>query len=163
MKSVLLLCLALVWASQSQARLILPAPAPPVHLRDLDGRPMDLASLAGKVVLVDFWATWCGPCREEAPLLKGLQDRYRDRGLRVLGLSLDDNAAPVRKFRREKGLNYPVALADLTTTARFGGVLGLPTLFLVDRSGRIVMERQGEIDFKKFTQELEKTLGPSNQ
>lgn len=132
------------WAAAAVAKpLVLPAPAPTVHLRDMDGRVLDLARLRGRVVLIDFWATWCGPCREEIPTLKKLQERYGPRGLSVLGLSLDGEAAPVLAFRRQAGLNYPVALADLSTTARFGGVLGLPTLYLVDRAGVLRRRFQG--------------------
>lgn len=132
------------WAAAAVAKpLALPAPAPRVHLLDLDGRDLDLARLRGRVVLIDFWATWCGPCREEIPALKKLQARYGSRGLTVLGLSLNGEAAPVLAFRRQVGLNYSVALADLSTTARFGGVLGLPTLYLVDRTGVLRRRFQG--------------------
>jgi thiol-disulfide isomerase/thioredoxin len=75
--------------------------APDFSLQDLDGKQLDLANYRGRVVLLDFWATWCTPCRGEIPHFVELQDKYRDRGLQVIGISMDDNAKPVREFYRQ--------------------------------------------------------------
>jgi len=143
------------------ARLKLPAPLPTRPLRDLDGKVLDFKALRGRVVLVDFWATWCGPCREEVPVLKALQSRYGSRGFSVVGLSLDENARPVDQFRKAQALNYPVAMADLTCTAAFGAVLGLPTLFLADRQGTLVILEQGSIKPKELRRQIERLWGPA--
>ena len=156
--AILALGLVLSLSSRAGARLKLPVPAPALRLVDLDGRKVNLAALQGQVVLVDFWATWCGPCVEQAPRLKALQEKHRHSGLRLIGLSLDDSAAPVEKFRKKLGLNYPVALADVSTTAAFGGVLGLPTLFVIDRKGQVVFERRGEIGPKELDALAENAL-----
>ncbi len=119
---------------------------PPVEFsaREPSGGTIRAEALRGKVVLADFWATWCGPCREEIPQLERLQRRLGPRGLRVLGLSLDDSAKDVRAFLRTHPVAYPVAMADAATLRAFGGVLGLPTLVLLDRGGHPVGRFKGE-------------------
>jgi cytochrome c biogenesis protein CcmG, thiol:disulfide interchange protein DsbE len=102
----------------------------------LDGAPLTADALRGRVVLVNFWATWCLPCRVEMPLLQRMYDRHRDRGLVVLGLSVDrGDPATVRAFLRERGVTYPVAVVGGNVARAFGGVRGYPTSILVDRTG----------------------------
>jgi thiol-disulfide isomerase/thioredoxin len=160
-----LIAALLLWAPLAgrAGGLKLPAPAPTLRLTDIDGKLMDLAGLKGRVVLLDFWATWCGPCRDEAPALKALQASLGPQGLTILGLSLDETPGPVKKFRRELGLNYSIAMADLSTTARFGGVLGLPTLYLVDRRGIIVQRFHDGASRASLEASIKKALGPSPQ
>jgi thiol-disulfide isomerase/thioredoxin len=120
-----------------------PAPAPSFAARDLDGREIALGSLRGKVVLVNFWATWCGPCRAEIPDLIALQEEYRD-GLQVIGISQDE--APVdlvRRFVADHHMNYPVVMSSPEIEALFPGVNALPTSFIVDRQSRIVQKHVG--------------------
>jgi thiol-disulfide isomerase/thioredoxin len=111
------------------------------------GSEMALEDLRGRVVLVNFWATWCKPCREEIPLLVEFQDRYAGRGLQVLGLALDD-PAPVRAYAAEMGINYPV-LVDAMGVAKvqdaYGGNSLLPFSALVGRDGRILATHSGEL------------------
>lgn len=118
--------------------------APAFELETLDGAPVSLADLRGKVVVVNFWATWCPPCRVEMP---GFQRVYTDRredGLVIVGVSLDQGGeGPVREFVRERGITFPIAMADANVAQAFGGVRTLPTSFLIDREGRIRQEVTG--------------------
>jgi peroxiredoxin len=105
----------------------------------LDGDAVQLSRYAGRVVLLDFWATWCGPCRAEIPHLKRVREAYAGRGFEVIGVSLDD-AGPeaVRAFVAREAIPYPVVLGDLELAELYGGIEVIPTAFLIDREGRIV-------------------------
>ena len=112
--------------------------APAVTLSLLDGRPQPLADLKGRVVLVNFWATWCPPCRAEMPGFQKIYDATRSAGFTVLGISMDDKSpAEVASFLHDRGLTYPVAMATEQAVAAFGGINDYPTSFLIDRRGRI--------------------------
>jgi thiol-disulfide isomerase/thioredoxin len=132
--------------------------SPTFSLTDLNGRNLELSTYRGKVVLLDFWATWCGPCRIEIPGFVGLQDRYREEGLAVIGISLDDGPEPVREFYREFKMNYPVAMGDDKVSELFGGILGLPTTFLIGRDGRIYAKHVGATDISVFEEEIKELL-----
>ncbi len=104
----------------------------------LDGPELRSDSLRGKVVLVNFWATWCTPCRVEMPLLEQMYARHRDAGLVIVGLAVDRvSTDAVRRFVSERGVSYPIAHVDADAEHTFGGVHGYPTSFLLDRTGRI--------------------------
>ena len=136
---------ALIFRFSPLAHLEEPAPphheehpvAPKFRLQDIAGRPLELSDYRGKVVLLDFWATWCTPCRWQVPELVELQAKYRTRGLRVIGISMDDEAKPVRVFYKDFEMNYPVAMGGDPVADLFGRVPGLPTTFLIGRDGRI--------------------------
>lgn len=118
--------------------------APDFHLTALDGRPVSRDALRGQVVLVNFWATWCPPCRVEMPGFQDVYDRHRASGFTILGVSTDARGrAPVARFLAEHGITYPVAMASGGIGQAFGGVRTLPTSFLIDREGRIRHEVQG--------------------
>ena len=131
--------------------------APEFSLTDLSGQPLKLANFKGKVILLDFWATWCGPCRMEIPGFVVLQDKYRDQGFQVVGVSMDDGPEPVRDFYREFKMNYPVAMGDDKLGELYGGILGLPTSLIIGRDGRIYAKHVGASDISIFEEEI-KTL-----
>ena len=110
--------------------------APDFSVRTLDGATIATADLRGRVVLVNFWATWCPPCRIEIPALQRLHEDFADDGLVVLGLSTDaGGTGAVAEFLADRGVSYPVAMADGPTRRAFGGVSALPTTFILDREG----------------------------
>jgi peroxiredoxin len=117
--------------------------APDFTLTQLNGGQLTLSSYRGKVVLLDFWATWCVPCREEIPHFVELQDKYRERGLQIIGVSMDDSVDPVRPFAQQFHMNYPVVMGNAKLGEEYGGVLGLPIAFLLDRDGRIAKKHIG--------------------
>lgn len=119
--------------------------APDFSRLDLAGKRIDLHAMRGKVVLIDFWATWCAPCMVEIPHLIDLKKRDVSRGFEVIGISLDDSAAPVETIRRRFAFNYPVLMGDAKLGNLYGGILGLPVKFLVGRDGRILHIWTGEI------------------
>jgi thiol-disulfide isomerase/thioredoxin len=123
-----------------------PVTVPAFSLVDFDGKPMTPERWRGKVVLVNFWATWCGYCVKEMPELIALQERYRDQ-LLIVGLSTDTIApAEVRAFARQAHLNYPVAIAGSDVQAAFGGISGLPSTFVINPQGAIVQRHVGLLD-----------------
>ncbi len=132
--------------------------APGFSLTDLSGQKINLDDYKGKVILLDFWATWCGPCRLEIPWFVDLENQYRDRGFAVIGVSLDDGPEPVREFYKQFKMNYPVAMGDDKISELYGGILGLPTSFLIGRDGRIYAKHIGASDRSVFEEEVEQLL-----
>lgn len=115
-----------------------PATTPAFRYVTLDGDSISHESLRGKVVLVNFWATWCTPCRVEMPLLEQMAARHKDAGFVIVGLAVDRvSTAQVRDFVRDRGVTYPIAHVDGAAEQVFGGVRGYPTSFLIDRTGKI--------------------------
>jgi thiol-disulfide isomerase/thioredoxin len=136
-----------------------PDPAPDFKLASLDGKPLTLADSHGKVVLLNFWATWCGPCRAEIPDLVALQNKYKDR-LQILGLVVDDDdPGAIKNFVAGSGINYPVALAGDDVRFQYGGIAALPTSFVLDAEGRIVQKHEGLRDPLLYETEIRSLLG----
>jgi len=120
-----------------------PKPAPAFTVRDLEGREIAPASLRGKVVIVNFWATWCGPCRAEIPDLVALQEKYKDT-LQVIGISEDEAGVDVvKRFAAEHKINYPVAMTTPEIEKMYPGISALPTSFIIDRESRVVQKHVG--------------------
>jgi thiol-disulfide isomerase/thioredoxin len=123
-------------------------PAPDFTLPTLSGAPIHLSELRGKVVLLNFWATWCVPCRTEMPSLEALYQRYQERGLDILAINVDTlSTAGVEAFVQEGGVTFRIALDPSWSTARVYGVVGLPTTYLIDREGNVVVREVGARDW----------------
>ena len=136
-----------------------PEMAPPLPDRDISGAVVSKANWNGKVVLVNFWATWCPPCREEIPELIELQNKYKDQ-LQVVSISEDDDPpVNVLKFAKRKGINYPVIMATPEVIAAYGGVPALPTTFVVDTQGRVVGKHAGLHPMDTYIREIRALLG----
>lgn len=135
-------------------------PAPAWKLKDLNGKTISSSDFKGKVVVLDFWATWCPPCRAEIPGFVELQDQYRKDGVVVIGASVDDSdqTAAVRKFAEKFRINYPVALADQDTVRTFGGIAAVPTTFIIDQQGRIVSRHLGFTEKADLEKEIKVLL-----
>ena len=135
--------------TSADAALANARPAPEVELKTLDGRPYRLADLRGRVVLLNFWATWCVPCRSEIPVLNEMQRDLSARGFEVVGVSTHDTADEVRSFQQDLRQDYTVLLGTTEAQTKFG-VVPLPTTFLIDREGRIRETVLGELTRAKF-------------
>ena len=136
-----------------------PDPAPEFSAKGTDGKVVNLAAARGKVVLLNFWATWCGPCRMEVPDLVALQTKYGER-LQVIGLVVDDeDEAAVRAFAKRYAINYPIAMATSEMRIKFGGVPALPTSFIIDAQGRVVQKHIGLRDPVLYETEIRALLG----
>ena len=138
-----------------------PDPAPEFKLAALDGKPIALNDAKAKVVLLNFWATWCGPCRAEIPGLIELQKKYPDK-LQVIGLAVDvDSAEEVKQYAARVGMNYPVVISSADVRAKFGGIPALPTTFVLDTQGRVVQKHVGLDDPGLYETEIRALLGLS--
>jgi peroxiredoxin len=136
-----------------------PDPAPDFKLTGLDGKPVTLADSHGKVILLNFWATWCGPCRAELYDLIDLQAKYKDR-FQILSLIVDDDdPAAIQEVVEKYGINYPVALAPNDLRMKYGGIAALPTSFVLDSEGRIVQKHEGLRDPRLYETEIRALLG----
>jgi thiol-disulfide isomerase/thioredoxin len=119
-------------------------PAPDFTLETLDGKSVSLSSLRGKAVVVNFWATWCGPCKIETPWLVEMQNQYGAQGLQIVGVAMDDSGKDeIAKFAKNMGMNYPVALGKEAVGDAYGGVSYLPESFFIGRDGKIVDKIMG--------------------
>jgi thiol-disulfide isomerase/thioredoxin len=134
-------------------------PAPAWQLKDLDGKPVSSEAFKGKVVVVDFWATWCGPCVSEIPGYVALAKKYGPEGLAIVGVSLDRaGPARVKEFVRQHGMNYTVVMGDDSIVETFGGFDAIPTTFLIDRSGRIVHRKTGSMAHDAYEKLVKQAL-----
>lgn len=133
--------------------------APDLVLPDLEGKPVQLSRLTGKVVVVNFWATWCDPCRDELPDFVKLHQEYRGRGLEVIGISMDKGKDErVKAFVKEFGIDYPIVIGDIQV-ARQWLVRGIPMTFLVDRAGKIARVIPGATDKRSLEEGIRPLLG----
>ena len=142
---------------------------PNVTFPELQGGTLALPSLKGKVVLVNFWATWCSPCREEIPWLISFQSQYANQGFTILGVAMDDDGKKVvdpfvekTEFPLDGGkeatMNYPIMLGNDALAEKFGGLIGLPTSVLISRDGKMVKRYIGEVEKSELQQDIETQL-----
>jgi len=133
--------------------------APNFSLKDADGNPVTLADYRGKVVLVNFWATWCGPCEAEIPWFIEFEKKYKDQGFAVLGVSMDDDGwKSVRPYVASHKINYRVMIGSELVSQQFGEIESLPTSFVLDREGRIASNHVGLVDKVDYQNEIVKLL-----
>lgn len=160
--SSLLLAIPLAAASANLPAQAAKTPAlktsPDFTRPDLTGTSIHLASYHGKLVLLNFWATWCGPCLAEIPRFSAWQQKYGSQGLQVLGVSMDDSAAPVLKVYRKYQLAYPVIMGDEHLGEQYGGIMGLPVTFLIDPEGKVLARYQGEPNLTLLEQQIQRHL-----
>jgi cytochrome c biogenesis protein CcmG/thiol:disulfide interchange protein DsbE len=134
-------------------------PAPAFTLQDTNGKTVNLSDYKGKVVILDFWATWCPPCRAEIPNFVELQKEYGKQGLAVIGVSLDEGGVPgVAAFAKAQGINYPIVMGNQDVAAAYGGIEAIPTTFVIDAKGNIVAQHQGYTEKSEFEAEIKKLL-----
>jgi peroxiredoxin len=152
------LLLASCLAARAQTVSLVGNKAPEFTRKDFSGARIDLAGFRGKVVLLDFWATWCASCQVEMPTFVLWQQHYGPRGLQVIGISMDDDPAMARRLSAKLQLNYPAAMGDEKLGQLYGGVLGLPLTYLIDRKGIVRAKFQGETDLKTIETQLKALL-----
>ena len=128
--------------------------APDFTRADLDGKSRTLSAYRGKVILLNFWATWCEPCLAEIPRFSAWQQRYGPSGLQILGVAMDDELEAVRQLVHRDHLAYPVIMGDAQLGQLYGGILGLPLSYLIDAQGRIVARYRGEPDLQQMERRL---------
>ncbi len=162
MKSVRLLLSSLALftlAAVLRAEPVKPAPAPAWKLKDVDGNVVSSDQFKGKVLVVDFWATWCGPCRTEIPGYVALQKKYRDAGLVVIGVSLDQQGpGVVKKFITTQKVDYQIVMGTDEVVEAFGGMDAIPTTFIIDRDGNIRDRKVGAEPAEEFESRVKEFL-----
>src|SRR5579863_500407 len=155
-------------AAAGTVKFVAGDPAPAFKVKNLDDKDVALADYKGKVVLVNFWATWCDPCREEIPWLIEMQDKYAAKGFTVLGIAMDEDGKPVvapfvakERFDvngQKLPMNYPIVIGNESVAEKFGGLLGYPTSALISRDGKVLKRTTGIISYDETTKLIEAAL-----
>jgi thiol-disulfide isomerase/thioredoxin len=153
-----LICLQMA-SALAQEPLIAKTREPEWKLSDLDGKVVKFSDFRGHVLILDFWATWCLPCRLEIPHFVELQKQYGNKGLTVIGVSLDEQGQEiVKKFVKQLGVNYPIVIGNEKVAESYGGIVAVPTTFVIDRQGRVVSRHIGYDDKSAFEKEIQSLL-----
>jgi peroxiredoxin len=140
------------------------AAAPDFALKDLDGKIVRLSDYRGKAVVLNFWATWCPPCRHEIPWFVDLQNQYGPHGLEIIGISMDESGpAAVKRFADRMNVNYKVVMGDAATAARYGGVRVLPTTVYIGRDGKVISTVPGLVSKAEIEGIIQRALSSRNQ
>src|SRR5580658_9267113 len=143
-------------------RLTQSSVAPDFTLESLDGKSMRLSDLRGKAVLLNFWATWCGPCKIEMPWFVDFQKQYGSQGLQIVGVAMDDaSKADIAKFAKDMGVNYPILIGKDSVGDQYGGVPALPESFVIARDGKILDKIIGLRGKAEIEDEIKKALNTS--
>ncbi len=138
--------------------------APDFSLKDSNGKTVKLSDYRGKVVLLNFWATWCGPCKVEIPWFMEFEQQYKDKGFAVLGVAMDDEGwQAVKPYLTERKVNYRVLMGDDSVTQLYGGVDSLPTTFVIDKDGRIASAHVGLVGKNEYLGEIQALLNGGKQ
>jgi len=133
--------------------------APNFHLLDLDGKMVSLQDYAGKIRIIDFWATWCPPCRAEIPHFNSLTQKFPD--VAIIGISLDQGGIQtVKNFAKEFNIQYPILMGNIETAQKFGNIQSIPTTFIVDQKGVIIKKYVGYKPESIFEADIQKLLSP---
>lgn len=134
-------------------------PAPEFSLKDMNGEERKLSDFRNKAVIITFWATWCPPCRAEIPHFKSLYEEYKEKGLEVVGIALDQGGVKdVKPFAEKNKITYPILLANQKVVEDYGGIRGIPTTFVIDRKGNIIEKFIGYRDKEVFEAAIKKLL-----
>ncbi len=136
------------------------AAAPDFSLPTTDGKILKLSDYRGKIVILDFWATWCPPCRKGIPDLIDIKKRYGSKGVEIIGISVDtDTKDEVIPFMKEKGINYPVVYGNQNVYMQYGGIRAIPTTFVIDKEGKIVASYEGLVPKVTYENHIKRILG----
>lgn len=147
-----------------QASAVTGHTAPDFELKDIHGKMVKLSDFRGKAIVLNFWATWCAPCKTEIPWFEDLQDKYGNQGLTVVGVALDESSdEEIANYAKEMKINYPVLLGKEETSDLYGGVDALPTTFYIDRNGKIITSIPGLIDRKEIEDYIIRALNTKTE
>jgi peroxiredoxin len=137
-------------------------PAPDFSLASIDGQTLTLSSYRGKAVLLNFWATWCEPCKIEMPWFVELQRQYGSQGLQVLGVAMDDtDPKDIADFAKKMGVNYPIVVGKEAVGDQYGGIPYLPSTFYIARDGKVLNRVYGLVSRSEIEGDIKRALGPS--
>lgn len=154
-----IISLLLITAIGAMAMASEPRKAPPLAGSTANGASVDLASLKGKVVVVNFWATWCGPCRAEIPDFISVYGEYKSKGLEIVGVSLDEGGwSDVTPYVQRSKINYPIILGDRRVARVWGGIQAIPTTFIIDKQGNIAASHVGLMSKAQLLEKIKPLL-----
>jgi thiol-disulfide isomerase/thioredoxin len=159
MKTAARLFVVLVAALCIASLAIAGGPAPNFKLQTMDGKTVELKSLVGKAVVVNFWATWCGPCRREIPGMVKVYEKYKAKGFEIVGVSLDRGGwADLKPYLAKNPISYPIVLGGDAEAKAYGGIEGIPTSFFIDRKGNVASKTVGSLSEEDFEKAVKSIL-----
>jgi thiol-disulfide isomerase/thioredoxin len=124
-------------------------------LTDMDGKRVDLAAFKGRPLVLNFWATWCGPCKSEIPMFVAAEEKYRENGFTVLGVSVDDPAPALQKFAAEYKMNYPVLMANDGIQDAYGPIFAIPVSIFIKKDGTVCKKHFGPVDEQEIDKDIQ--------